>query len=59
MTQLASVLGNALLDHKWLSTVVLVGLGLMGFMHFSVWWFRHFVNWTHQMRRQWRRFKTT
>jgi hypothetical protein len=47
------------LHHEWLDEVVLGGLVLLGFMHFSAWWFEQFVEWSRKMRLLWRRFRRT
>ncbi len=49
-------LADILRNHEWLGNVVLCGLGLLGFMHFMVWWLTQFVEWTVEIRTLWRRF---
>jgi hypothetical protein len=58
MSDLVAAVLSLLLHHEWLSEVVFLGLVLLGFMHFSAWWFGYFVRWTHQMRLLWRQLRS-
>jgi hypothetical protein len=54
-------IANLIVEHwNWdavLVAVIVGGVGLLGLMHFTSWFFAQFVEWVRDLRRSWRKLR--